>query len=94
MIRGSREYEVLIAELAWHTKTLAVEAWQGDEPARQWSISSFPGHVDFFVSLWSENYEQQSNERSYPPGSRPGPAHPADGAHRPTVAPGGGVGVI
>lgn len=43
----------LLRDLRYLTGLLIREAQAGDEPARQWLVTSFPGHIDHFLTLWS-----------------------------------------
>jgi hypothetical protein len=42
----------LIEDLVTQVRTLTREAKACDEAARQWLVTSFPGHTDYFLQLW------------------------------------------
>ena len=45
-------HQALVEELNLHLRSLVLEAKAGSEPARQWLVTSFPGHVAYFLEQW------------------------------------------
>lgn len=51
---GPKDYNTLVKELCGHLTTVATEAGQGDQKARQWLLGGFGGHKLFLEEFWQQ----------------------------------------
>lgn len=52
----------LVDELQFHLRSIALDAFHGDEDSRRWLVSAFPGHDRIFEQVWSRQHNLKKPE--------------------------------